>query len=110
MTLRRLLFQIVWACLAQCGAPAGAATIEVTVADLVFSPAEASAAVGDTIRFVNRDFVDHTATAVNGGFDLDLPAGGDASTIVGNAGTFDYFCRFHPDMTGRIIVSAGNGR
>ena len=38
-------------------------TVQVKISDLAFSPAEITARVGDTIQWVNGDFVDHTATA-----------------------------------------------
>ena len=43
--------------------------MRITIHDLVFSPAEVSAKVGDTIEWVNSDFVDHTATAKGGTWD-----------------------------------------
>ena len=46
-------------------APAHAETINVTIENLVFTPAEITAKVGDTIVWDNKDFVTHTATATN---------------------------------------------
>jgi|SRR5580704_13934324 plastocyanin len=46
--------------------PANAATIQVTIDKLVFSPVEVKAKVGDTITWINKDIVAHTAT-VRGG-------------------------------------------
>lgn len=85
-------------------APAQAETVRVVIADLVYSPAEVRAKVGDTITWVNEDVLDHTAT-VKGGFDVMIPAKKSASFIVKKAGTMDYYCRFHPNMTARIVVS-----
>jgi plastocyanin len=45
---------------------AHAATIQITMENLVISPAEASAKVGDTIEWINKDIFVHTATARNG--------------------------------------------
>jgi len=53
--------------------PARAATIEITMENLVISPAEVSAKVGDTITWINKDVFAHTATAKNGDFDVTLP-------------------------------------
>jgi plastocyanin len=39
----------------------------------VISPAEASAKVGDTIEWVNKDIFAHTATARNGDWDVTMP-------------------------------------
>lgn len=87
-------------------APARAATVEVTIKQLVFSPAQVSVKPGDTIEWVNRDFIAHTATARDKSFDVQIPANGKGSLTISKAGTFDYFCRFHPMMKGQITVAA----
>ena len=57
-------------------APSGAATVTIVMQNLVITPAEVSAKVGDTIEWINKDVVAHTATAQQGGaFDVMLPAG-----------------------------------
>ncbi len=74
--------------------------------------------LGDTIRWVNRDNVPHTATSTS------VPAGGNsfASSVLNNGGVFEfvpdvvgewiYRCEVHPTMMreARITVqSAGTG-
>ena len=81
-------------------------TVQVKISDLAFSPAEITARVGDTIQWVNGDFVDHTATAKGGEWDVMIVAGKQAEQQLPRAGTIDYFCRFHPGMTGKITVLA----
>ena len=54
--------------------PAQAATIQITIDNLVFAPAEVSAKVGDTIEWINKDVLAHTATARNGDFDVNIAA------------------------------------
>jgi plastocyanin len=54
---------------------------------------------------VNADIFQHTATAADGRFDVDLPAGSKGRTILKRAGVVDYFCRFHPGMQGRLEVA-----
>jgi len=81
-------------------------TIRVTIDKLKFEPAHVSAQVGDTIEWVSSDFVAHTATARNKDWDVSIPAKGVASVTLQHAGDVDYFCRFHPNMTGRISVGA----
>ena len=78
--------------------PARAATIQITMENLEMSPAEASAKVGDTIEWINKDVFAHTATAKNGDFDVNLPAKKSASFVVKKAGVVDYYCRYHPNM------------
>jgi len=85
------------------GSPARAGTIRVTIEKLVFSPAEISAAVGDVIEWQNKDVMAHTATA-KGDFDIVIPPGKTAALTVTKAGTFAYFCRFHPNMKARLQV------
>jgi len=49
---------------------AHAATIQISMENLVIAPAEASAKVGDTIEWVNKDGLAHTATANNNDWDV----------------------------------------
>jgi plastocyanin len=77
---------------------AQAATIRITMENLVISPAEASAKVGDTVEWVNKDVLAHTATAQNGDFDVMLPPNKTGSFVLKKAGNIDYYCRFHPNM------------
>ena len=84
--------------------PAHAATIQITMENLVISPADASAKVGDTIEWINRDILAHTATARNGDWDVILPPKKSGSLILQKAGTVDYYCRFHPNMKATLVV------
>lgn len=84
--------------------PAHADTIQVVIDNLVFSPAEINAKVGDTIEWVNKDILAHTAN-VRGDWDVMIAANKSASVTLKNAGTIEYYCRFHPNMKGRIIVT-----
>ena len=70
----------------------------IEVANMAFAAAPADVHVGDTVIWRNRDMFRHTATARDGGFDIDLPAGGEGSTVLRTAGEIAYFCRFHPTM------------
>ena len=78
--------------------PAHAATIQIAMENLVFSPAEANAKVGDTIEWINKDVFAHTATARNGDFDVTMPPKKTVTSVVRKAGTIEYYCRFHPNM------------
>ena len=59
--------------LAAMAVPSHAATIQIVMQNLEISPAEVSAKVGDTIEWVNKDILAHTATARNGDWDVTLP-------------------------------------
>ena len=78
--------------------PAHAATIQIVMENLVMSPAEATAKVGDTIEWINKDIFAHTATARNGDFDVTMPPKKTVTSVLKKAGAIEYYCRFHPNM------------
>ncbi len=80
-------------------------TIRVTINELKFDPPKISAHVGDTIEWASGDFVVHTATAKNKDWDVAIPAKGMARVTLEHPGEVDYFCRFHPNMRGQIVVA-----
>jgi len=84
--------------------PARAATIQITMENLVVSPAETSAKVGDTIEWINKDVFAHTATAKNGDFDVMLPPKKSATFVLKKAGIVDYYCRYHPNMKATLKI------
>jgi len=84
---------------------ADAATIQVTMENLVISPAEASAKVGDTIEWINKDIFAHTATARNGDWDVMMPPNKTVTSVLNKAGTVEYYCRFHPNMKATLVVA-----
>jgi len=83
---------------------ATAATVKVTIKGFKFSPAAVTAHIGDTIEWTNNDPMAHTSTAKTGDWDLSLPAGKSSSVVLKKAGAFDYFCKIHPSMTGKVTV------
>ena len=85
--------------------PAHAATITITMENMVISPAEATAKVGDTLELVNKDVLAHTATAKNGDFDVMMPPKQTETYVLKKAGTVDYYCRFHPNMKATIKIA-----
>jgi len=108
-TMRKLKYCGVLAGLLQIAlaAPSSAGEVaRVTINGLAFSPPEIQAKVGDTIEWVNGDFVDHTATAKTGEWDVTIGAGKSAQLQLTHAGLLAYFCRIHPNMTGTIHVIA----
>jgi plastocyanin len=84
--------------------PAHAATVEIEITNLAFSKAVAAANVGDTIVWVNKDIFAHTATAKNGDWKVTLPAGKSGSVVLKKAGTVEYYCEYHPNMTAKLNV------
>jgi plastocyanin len=84
--------------------PAHAETIHVTIDRLVFAPGELKAKAGDTITWINKDIVAHTATA-RGDWDVMIPANKSASLVLTKAGIVEYYCRLHPNMKGWIAIT-----
>lgn len=69
-----------------------------------FGEAPARLEVGDVIEWVNSDIFDHTVTAKNGAWDVVIPAGKKARVAMKKMGVFEYFCKFHPNMSSAITV------
>jgi plastocyanin len=84
---------------------ARAATIQISMENMVIAPLETSAKVGDTIEWVNKDILLHTATARNGDWDVVMPPKKTVTLVLKKAGTIDYYCRFHPNMKGTLTVA-----
>ena len=85
--------------------PVQAETIQVIVDKLVFAPVDVNAKVGDTVEWVNKDAFAHTATATNGDWNVTLAPKQNGQLVLKKPGTTDYFCKFHPNMKGRVIVA-----
>jgi plastocyanin len=85
---------------------ASAETHVVEMRGFEFFPAEVNAAVGDTIVWINKDVVPHTATAADGAWDSGLMETDDefSLTIEADTSAGDYVCTFHPNMVGAISV------
>lgn len=85
-------------------APAGEPA-SVVIADLEFKPPVVTVRVGDTVTWINKDFVEHTATSRDGDFDVATPKSRPAHWRAQKVGEFSYYCRLHPNMTGTIRVT-----
>ena len=82
-----------------------AATTHVVVIDGVrYEPASLTVKRGDTVIFRNDDPFPHTVTA-KGRFDSgSIAAGRQWKYVARKAGTFDYLCTLHPNMTGTLVI------
>ena len=73
--------------------------------NFVFQPAELTVSRGDTVVWSNTDFVPHTATARDAGWDSKAVAAGASWRFVASTpGRHTYYCIFHPTMQGSIDV------
>lgn len=78
---------------------------KVSIANFTFNPATLTVPVGAEVNFKNNDKVDHTITSTTGQFDSGTLQSGDVFTYTyNNAGTYDYFCKIHPNERGSVVV------
>jgi plastocyanin len=103
--MSRWAFPIVAVLMFGMSVSAHAATIQITMENLVVSPAEATAKVGDTLELINKDVLAHTATARNGDFDVAMPPKKTVTYVLKKPGTVEYYCRFHPNMKAVLNVA-----
>jgi plastocyanin len=90
-------------CVAASSAPLRAETITVQMVNIAYAPVEISARVGDTIVWTNNDIVAHTSTARDKSFDITVLPKKSGSVVLKKTGDIEYYCRFHPNMVGRIV-------
>ena len=90
--------------LARAGVTAQPPVQTIVIVSMAFSPANVTVKPGQTIEWVNKDLFEHTATADDHGFDLDLKPGAKAHISAPRSGIISYSCRFHPGMKGVIRV------
>jgi plastocyanin len=70
-----------------------------------FVPATVTVSVGQKVTFVDRDTVDHSATATNGGFDTGVLGPGESKSVTfPKPGTYDYSDILQSNMSGQVVV------
>jgi plastocyanin len=88
-------------------APAAFAADYIVVVDkMKFAPVPAELHPDDTITWQNDDIFRHSATARDESFDVNLPAKSSVKMVVGDAGSVEFFCKFHPGMKGTLVIVA----
>ena len=78
----------------------------VTMRSMSFGAIPSGVKVGDTIVWVNRDTVPHTATARDKSFDVRIAPRKSVRMTVRKAGAIPFYCVLHPAMRGTLKVSA----
>ena len=74
--------------------------------DDVYNPANIAVNKSDKVIWINKDFGIHTVTENQGLFGSeDLRPDQTFEYTFENAGTYDYHCKLHPEMVGKIIVT-----
>ncbi len=83
---------------------AQAPRVHVIVVDkMAFGPMPPDVRAADIIEWVNRDIFEHSATARDGSFDVDLKPGATVR-MTARDGTVAFFCKFHPTMQATLVV------
>jgi plastocyanin len=86
-------------------APVVPSTVEVTIEGFAYKPATLNIPVGTTVTWHNNDTAPHTVTARDNSFDSgSLANGGTFSHTFQEKGTFEYYCKIHPNMAGKVTV------
>ncbi|MBC9030855.1 cupredoxin domain-containing protein [Sphingomonas sp. JC676] len=86
--------------------PAPPQKYTVVMGSMSFGKLPSGLKVGDTITWVNRDTVPHTATARDKSFDVRVQQGQSVSMVVKKAGSIAFYCIYHPGMRGTLTVAA----
>jgi plastocyanin len=83
----------------------GPAANEVWMQGSKFSPATRTVAVNTTVKWTNKDGMDHNVISDSALFDSGIiAAGATFSRTFTTVGTYPYTCTLHANMTGTIIV------
>jgi plastocyanin len=68
-------------------------------------PATLTVRAGDTVVWKNEDVVPHTATDRGKRFDSgSIEPGGSWRYVANTKGTYDYYCAYHPNTKGKLVV------
>jgi plastocyanin len=82
-------------------------THTVAIEGMRFLPEVLTVAPGDTIVWVNKDLVPHTATSTAGSFDSkDIQADKSWKFTIRKTGDFAYICTLHPTMKAMLRVKS----
>lgn len=86
--------------------PRFAPVVEVRIVGDEFSPATIRVTPGDTVRWVNRDLIEHTVRhdSIPGLSSGDLAPGGEFRWVAGSPGRVRYYCTLHRGMRGEVVV------
>jgi plastocyanin len=86
---------------------AAGASDTIRIKDVLYDPDPVTVKAGQKITVVNEDSAPHTVTekGASPSFDSDTVKGGASGSVTfSKAGTFTYYCLFHPTMKGSVTV------
>jgi len=85
--------------------PAGQGGVSIDIKGFSFGPKTIKVKKGTTVTWTNLDSASHTGSADNHEFESGALEKGDTFSYTCNdAGSYSYYCEFHPSMTGTIVV------
>jgi plastocyanin len=97
------------------GAVTQGAGAVVGIEEFCFTPNLIRIPEGGSVTWENRDGVPHAVSGMNGSFTSfegafeGLRKGDTYTSQFAKEGTWPYYCAFHPDMLGAVIVGDGEG-
>ncbi|MBM3260691.1 MAG: cupredoxin domain-containing protein [Candidatus Sericytochromatia bacterium] len=101
------------------GCPGGGATVSsptaapggeviVTMTNFAFSPESVTVSLGQSVRFINRDFMAHTVTPLDASafpMEDNVRPGEERVVTPRSAGNWSFRCDYHPGMKGGLVVT-----
>jgi plastocyanin len=86
------------------GAAPAAEVHRVAMKAVAFAPKQITGRIGDTVEWTNEDIVAHSATAKDRSWDVNVLPKRSGRMVMKAPGAVSYFCRYHPNMQGEIVV------
>ncbi len=72
-----------------------------------YDPASLTVTAGGTVVWFNADLIAHTVTSTTNAFDSGNPdSGGVYKYAFSQSGSFEYYCKYHTWMTGKVVVQS----
>jgi amicyanin len=80
---------------------------QIAIQNFAYQPTNVSIKVGATLTWTNKDSAPHTVTFRNGMKDSGMLRQGQSfSYTFTAAGTYAYYCAYHPYMVGQVVLTA----
>jgi len=91
-------------------AAADPAPVDIKIDNFAFAPQRLTVKAGTTVIWRNRDDIPHAiASSIRLFKSKALDSDDTYAFTLKTAGTYEYFCSLHPQMTGTIVVEGQNG-
>lgn len=87
--------------------PRAPQTASVAIVDFDYAPDTIEITAGDSVVWTNQDSTSHTVSMRDGSIDSGVVmSGASFTTAFSTAGTFAYYCKFHPgSMIATVVVT-----